>query len=105
MFAPVGAATRYDADWIVPYWIRSLDKIAQVYSHIFYGPRQHSETWPRIHSRIHRLKTGHLRSENPLLAKHFSRLVLSLDKSDSKSWSQPGRPVSPSCGTKLGTIE
>ena len=42
VFAPVGEATHYHVDWIVPYWIRSLDKIAQVHSHIFYRPRQHN---------------------------------------------------------------
>ena len=36
VFTPVGAATHYHADWVVPYWIGSLDKIAQVHSHIFY---------------------------------------------------------------------
>ncbi|QKS00041.1 hypothetical protein F9288_10635 [Sphingomonas sp. CL5.1] len=40
VFRPVGTATHYHTDWIVPYWIGSLDKIAQVESHIFYRPRQ-----------------------------------------------------------------
>jgi spore germination cell wall hydrolase CwlJ-like protein len=44
IFRPVGAATHYHADWVVPYWIGSLDKIAQVRSHIFYRLRQHAET-------------------------------------------------------------
>lgn len=39
VFRPVGAATHYHADWTVPYWIGSLDKIAQVHSHIFYRAR------------------------------------------------------------------
>lgn len=39
VFRPVGAATHYHADWIVPYWIGSLDKIAQVRTHIFYRAR------------------------------------------------------------------
>jgi spore germination cell wall hydrolase CwlJ-like protein len=38
VFAPVGTATHYHTDWIVPYWKGSLDKIAQVHSHIFYRP-------------------------------------------------------------------
>jgi spore germination cell wall hydrolase CwlJ-like protein len=42
VFRPVGAATHYHADWVVPYWIDSLDKVAQVNSHIFYRPRQHA---------------------------------------------------------------
>jgi len=36
VFAPVGTATHYHADWVVPAWISSLDKVAQVHSHIFY---------------------------------------------------------------------
>ncbi|WP_349293257.1 cell wall hydrolase [Sphingomonas lycopersici] len=39
VFRPVGTATHYHTDWIVPYWIGSLDKIAKVKSHIFYRPR------------------------------------------------------------------
>ena len=35
VYADVGTATHYHADWMVPYWIDSLDKIAQVRSHIF----------------------------------------------------------------------
>jgi hypothetical protein len=36
VFRPVGTATHYHADWMVPYWMGSLDKLAQVRSHIFY---------------------------------------------------------------------
>lgn len=36
VFADVGRATHYHADWMVPYWRDSLVKIAQVGSHIFY---------------------------------------------------------------------
>ncbi|TPG54348.1 cell wall hydrolase [Sphingomonas glacialis] len=36
VFADVGGATHYHADWMVPYWRDSLVKIAQVGSHIFY---------------------------------------------------------------------
>lgn len=42
VFAPVGTATHYHANWIVPYWQGSLDKIAQVHSHIFYRPHLRS---------------------------------------------------------------
>jgi spore germination cell wall hydrolase CwlJ-like protein len=40
VFAAVGTATHYHTDWIVPYWMPSLDKIAQVHDHIFYRPHQ-----------------------------------------------------------------
>jgi spore germination cell wall hydrolase CwlJ-like protein len=39
VFAPVGTATNYHADWMVPYWRGSLDKVAQVNTHIFYARR------------------------------------------------------------------
>ena len=36
VFAPVGWATHYHTDWVVPYWASSLAKAAKVGTHIFY---------------------------------------------------------------------
>jgi len=36
VFAPVGYATHYHADWVVPYWSSTLDKIAVVQTHLFF---------------------------------------------------------------------
>lgn len=36
VFAPVGHATHYHADYVLPFWADSLDKSAQVGRHIFY---------------------------------------------------------------------
>ena len=36
VFAPVGWATHYHTDWVVPYWASSLAKNAKVGTHIFY---------------------------------------------------------------------
>lgn len=36
VFAPVGWATHYHADYVVPYWASSLQKITQIGAHIFY---------------------------------------------------------------------
>ncbi|MBV9841754.1 MAG: cell wall hydrolase [Sphingomonadaceae bacterium] len=36
VFADVGTATHYHADWVAPSWSRSLDKVAKIRSHIFY---------------------------------------------------------------------
>jgi spore germination cell wall hydrolase CwlJ-like protein len=36
VFAPVGHATHYHADYVLPYWADSLDKSAQIGHHIFY---------------------------------------------------------------------
>ena len=36
VFAEVGGATHYHADWVVPYWRGSMTKIARVGPHIFY---------------------------------------------------------------------
>ena len=35
-FKPVGYATHYHTDWVVPYWSGSLDKIGAVGSHLFF---------------------------------------------------------------------
>ncbi|WP_436803525.1 cell wall hydrolase [Sphingomonas sp. DT-51] len=36
VYAPVGLATHYHADWMLPYWSSSLARVAQVGPHIFY---------------------------------------------------------------------
>lgn len=36
VFAPVGHATHYHADYVLPYWADSLDKSIQIGRHIFY---------------------------------------------------------------------
>ena len=36
VFAPVGYATHYHTDWVVPYWSASLDKITAIGSHLFF---------------------------------------------------------------------
>jgi spore germination cell wall hydrolase CwlJ-like protein len=36
VFAPVGWATHYHTNWVVPYWSSSLTKLAVVGTHIFY---------------------------------------------------------------------
>lgn len=38
-FAPVGYSTHYHADYVVPYWASSLDKVAVIGRHIFYRLR------------------------------------------------------------------
>lgn len=37
VYAPVGWATNYHADYVVPYWAQSLVKLTTVGRHIFYG--------------------------------------------------------------------
>ena len=39
VFYPVGHATHYHADYVVPYWADSLDKMSQIGRHIFYRLR------------------------------------------------------------------
>ncbi|HKT78446.1 MAG TPA: cell wall hydrolase [Sphingobium sp.] len=36
VFKPVGYATHYHTDWVVPYWSGSLDKISAVGTHLFF---------------------------------------------------------------------
>jgi spore germination cell wall hydrolase CwlJ-like protein len=40
VFRPVGTATYYHTDWILPGWIGALDKIAKIHTHIFYRERR-----------------------------------------------------------------
>lgn len=39
VFAPIGHATHYHADYVLPYWADSLDKSIQIGRHIFYRLR------------------------------------------------------------------
>lgn len=39
VYQPVGTATYYHADYVVPYWSRTFDKIARVKAHLFYRMR------------------------------------------------------------------
>ncbi len=36
VYGPVGHATHYHTDWVVPYWSSSLDKITKVGTHLFF---------------------------------------------------------------------
>jgi len=36
VFAPVGLATHYHTDWVVPYWNARMEKIAAVRTHLFF---------------------------------------------------------------------
>lgn len=36
VYKPVGWATHYHTDWVVPYWSSSLDKIAELHTHLFF---------------------------------------------------------------------
>ncbi|MFV0623106.1 cell wall hydrolase [Sphingomonas sp. ac-8] len=36
VYKPVGWATHYHTDWVVPYWSSSLDKLAAVHTHLFF---------------------------------------------------------------------
>lgn len=36
VFAPVGYATHYHTDWVVPYWSETLDKITALGTHLFF---------------------------------------------------------------------
>ncbi len=36
VYKPVGYATHYHTDWVVPYWQSSLDKVAAVHTHLFF---------------------------------------------------------------------
>ncbi len=51
VYAPVGWATNYHADYVVPYWASSLDKLGTIGRHIFYGWKGRSGTGASFTSR------------------------------------------------------
>ncbi|MGE4321720.1 MAG: cell wall hydrolase [Sphingobium sp.] len=69
VFAPVGHATHYHTDWVVPYWSGSLDKVTAVGTHLFFrwrgwwgtppAFRRHGEGQEPVIGRIARLSTAH----------------------------------------------
>ncbi|WHO38523.1 cell wall hydrolase [Sphingobium sp. AP49] len=69
VFKPVGYATHYHTDWVVPYWSGSLDKITAVGTHLFFRWRGWWGTPPAFRlgetgsepliTRIARLSTAH----------------------------------------------
>jgi len=69
VYRPVGYATHYHTDWVVPYWSGSLDKIGAVGTHLFFRWRGWWGTPPAFRrtgdngeplvQRIARLSTAH----------------------------------------------
>ncbi|ALR21926.1 cell wall hydrolase [Sphingobium baderi] len=69
VFKPVGYATHYHTDWVVPYWSGTLDKVTAVGTHLFFrwrgwwgtppAFRKAQETNEPVISRIARLSPAH----------------------------------------------
>lgn len=69
VFKPVGYATHYHTDWVVPYWSDSLDKVTAVGTHLFFrwrgwwgtppAFRKAKETGEPLIGRIARLSAAH----------------------------------------------
>ncbi|OUC55342.1 cell wall hydrolase [Sphingobium sp. GW456-12-10-14-TSB1] len=51
VFKPVGYATHYHTDWVVPYWSGSLDKLTRVGTHLFFRWRGWWGTPPAFRTR------------------------------------------------------
>ena len=61
VYQPVGHATHYHTDWVVPYWSGSLDKITAVGTHLFFRWRGWWGTPPAFRRRVD--------SSEPLIAR------------------------------------
>lgn len=78
VFRPVGLATHYHTDWVVPYWSASLDKTAKVGTHLFFRWTGWWGTPPAFQAsaggveplvgRIARLSLAHRDSALPVMA-------------------------------------
>ncbi len=76
VFKPVGHATHYHTDWVVPYWSSSLDKVTAVGTHLFFRWRGWCGTPPAfgrsdepgepLIAKIARLSPAHLGSPFPV---------------------------------------
>ncbi|MEO7787878.1 MAG: cell wall hydrolase [Sphingomicrobium sp.] len=115
VFAPVGHATHYHADYVVPYWADSLDKIAQIGRHIFYRlrgtlgdgrrfsqPYSGLENMPLATPKT--LETGDLLAASPI--KGMSELIA---EEASRELREPSHPASlpvdrPLADTASGTL-
>jgi hypothetical protein len=78
VYKPVGYSTHYHTNWVVPYWSGSLDKVAQVGTHLFFRWQGwwgtpgafrggHAGAEPMI-AKIGRLSPAHMNNADPLLA-------------------------------------
>ncbi len=61
VYKPVGHATHYHTDWVVPYWSSSLDKIVEVHTHLFFRWSGWWGTPPAFNRRVSQ--------EEPVIAK------------------------------------
>jgi spore germination cell wall hydrolase CwlJ-like protein len=61
VYRPVGLATHYHTDWVRPYWSPSLEKLAQVGTHLFFR-------WPGFWGSP-RAMVGSLSGQEPAIAK------------------------------------
>ena len=52
VYKPVGYATHYHTDWVVPYWQASLDKVVAVHSHLFFRWTGWWGTPPAFHRQV-----------------------------------------------------
>ncbi len=64
VFQPVGLATHYHADYVVPYWASSLEKNAQVGAHIFLSLAGRVGQARRVHSPLCRKRRGSFHSSH-----------------------------------------
>jgi hypothetical protein len=76
VYAPVGWATHYHTNWVVPYWSSSLVKVANVGTHIFYR-------WEGGWGRAPAFRDGHSGTE-PVVPKMGYLGFGSIPKDDAK---------------------
>lgn len=84
VFAPVGHATHYHADYVLPYWADSLDKTLQIGRHLFYrlkGRIGQRRMFAQQYSGVEILPAARpapeIKNENTIKDKHLAALPAS----------------------------
>ncbi|MGC4252181.1 MAG: cell wall hydrolase [Sphingobium sp.] len=110
VFKPVGYATHYHTDWVIPYWSGSLDKVATVGTHLFFRWRGWWGTPPAFRklgeirepsiARIARLSAAHQGAPGAALGLP----LLLAGGSAAELANQPQKPVEAMAGIRLVLI-
>ncbi len=102
VYRPVGHATHYHTDWVVPYWSDTLDKITAVGTHLFF---RWDGWWgtPRAFSVKPALIEEPVLQMAALSPAHGDKELLALQTDAGASAADPTIVMAADCGTNCGT--
>ncbi|HEY0113498.1 MAG TPA: cell wall hydrolase [Allosphingosinicella sp.] len=110
VYAPVGWATHYHTNWVVPYWSSSLTKLANVGTHIFYRweggwGRPQAFRFNAAGSEPQMALMRHLTSDPSSLAQAEVLLPETIDAAAAAAAAAAGAPAPGQPGAPTGAID